>query len=152
MDTWAPLFSRIVDSSIWQEDDYVIKVFLTMLAKKDKDHIVRGNAYMIAAWAKKDEATVLKALKVLMSPDTRRIEKQPFDGRRIEKVEDGYLVLNGDKYRKMLSESVKRQRKRAWANDKRASKGPASKREAEYIARQNEHGLEPMEAGAKWVD
>lgn len=96
--SWAPLFSKIVDSSIWQEPDDVVKIFLTMLAKKESDHVVRGNAYMIGKWAKKEEQEVIDALKVLSSPDTKRIEKQPYDGRRIERVDDGWLILNGQHY------------------------------------------------------
>jgi hypothetical protein len=86
MDFYTPIFSKIVDSSLWSEPDYVVKVFLTMLAKKDKDFVVRGNAYNISQWAKKTEEETIKALKILAAPDTQRIEKQPFEGRRIEKV------------------------------------------------------------------
>jgi hypothetical protein len=95
MNSWAPLFSKIVDSSLWREDDLVVKVFLTMLAKKDADQIVRANAFMIGEWAKKSEADTLKALRVLSNPDTKRLEKQPYEGRRVEKVEGGWRILNG---------------------------------------------------------
>ena len=65
MNSWAPLWSGIVDSSIWDEPDYVVKVFLTMMALKDSDHIVRLTAYQISKRAKKDELEVLDALKIL---------------------------------------------------------------------------------------
>ena len=112
MNTWAPLWSGIVDSSIWQEDDSVRIIFVTMLAKKDSDHVVRASAFNIGKWANKTEKEVLSALKVLQSPDKRRIEKQPFDGRRVEKVEDGWLILNGETYRKMVSEEMRKARLR----------------------------------------
>ncbi len=106
MNTWTPLFSKIVDSSIWAEPDFVVKVFLTMLALKDADQVVRYNAFAIArkCWPSDGggEAKVLDALKVLSSRDKRRIEKQPFDGRRIERVEDGWLLLNGQFYEDMM--------------------------------------------------
>jgi hypothetical protein len=120
MDTWCPIFSKIVDSSIWEEPDFVVKVFLTMLAKKDADHVVRGNAYNIAQWSKKTEKEVLDALKILASPDTKRIEKQPFDGRRIEKTTEGWLILNGKHYRDLMVAINERARKRRWAAEKRA--------------------------------
>lgn len=112
MKTWAPLWNGIVDSSIWDEPDYVVKIFLTMLAVKDSDHIVRLNAYQIGKKARKDEREVLDALKVLSSPDTKRIEKQEFDGRRIMAVEEGWLILNGQKYRDAVSLEMKRARNR----------------------------------------
>lgn len=103
MTSYTPIFSKIVDSSLWHEPDYVVKVFLTMLAKKDFDNIVRGTAFNIGKWACKTEAETLDALKVLSSPDTRRLEPQPFDGRRIEKVAEGWLILNGEHYQKMMT-------------------------------------------------
>lgn len=112
MNTWAPLWNGIVDSSIWREPDYVIKIFLTMMALKDSDHIVRLTAYQIGERAKKGEQEVLDALKILSSPDTKRIEKQDFDGRRIKAVEEGWLVLNGEKYRSMVRLEMKRAKNR----------------------------------------
>lgn len=97
-DSWCPLFSKIVDSSIWQEDDVTVKVFITMLAKKGADHVVRGNAFSIGRWSQKTESEVIKSLKKLSSPDTKRLEPQPHEGRRIQKVEGGWLILNGQIY------------------------------------------------------
>jgi len=119
MDTFAPIFSKIVDSSLWDEPDYVVKVFLTLLAKKDMDHVVRGNAYNISIWSRKTEKEVLDALKVLSSPDKKRLEPQPHGGRRIEKVADGWLVLNGANYRKLAHDVAERVRKAKWARDNR---------------------------------
>jgi len=102
MTGYTPIFSKIVDSSLWCEPDGVVKVFMTMLAKKDGDNVVRGSAFNISQWAKKTEAEVLEALKILSSPDTKRLEPQPYEGRRIEKVEDGWMILNGATYQKLM--------------------------------------------------
>lgn len=112
MNTWAPLWSGIVDSSIWAENDCVVKIFLTMLALKDADHVVRMNAYQIGARARKDELEVLEALKVLSSPDKKRVGPQEFEGRRIKAVEDGWLILNGAKYREMVQDEMRKSRLR----------------------------------------
>lgn len=122
MNTWAPVFSKIVDSSIWREPDCVVKIFITMLAKKDSDHVVRATAFMIGEWAKKTEKETLDALKVLSSPDTKRIEKQPFDGRRVEKVEDGWLILNGQTYEDLMRDVNRRNYKADWARNSRRKK------------------------------
>jgi hypothetical protein len=132
-----------VDSSIWDEPDYVVKVFLTMLALKDSDHIVRLNAYQIGQRSRKTELEVLDALKILSSPDTRRVEPQEFDGRRIQSVEDGWLILNGQKYREMVSkERVKARNRRAqeaWRQRQKAKNvDKPAKGEIEYLrAEQN---------------
>ncbi len=125
MNTWAPLFSKIVDSSIWLEPDYVVKVFITMMAKKDSDQVVRGSAFNIAQWAKKTEKEVLDALKILAAPDTKRLEKQPFEGRRVQKVEDGWLILNGRFYEDLMRKANRRFYKRVKQAEYRAKKkGP----------------------------
>lgn len=105
---YTPLFEQIVDSSVWEESDLVVKVWITLLAKKRKNGIVYGSAFNIARWAKKSEGEVLEALKVLSEPDTKRLEPQPFDGRRIEKVDGGWLLLNAKTYQKMMTEENKR--------------------------------------------
>jgi hypothetical protein len=122
MNRFAPLFSQIVDSSVWQEPDHVRIVFITMLAKKDSDHVVRATAFNIARWANKTEKEVLDAFRVLSSPDKRRLEPQEYDGRRIQKVEDGWLILNGDKYEKMMKKLAEQARKAKWARENRAKK------------------------------
>lgn len=135
MDTWTPIFSKIVDSSLWLEPDHVRIVFITLLAKKDADFVVRGTAFNISVWAKKTEKEVLDALRILSSPDTKRIEKQPFEGRRIEKVDDGWLVLNGKHYRDLMVAMNEKARKRRWAAEKRAQ--DKEERRARKYAKEN---------------
>ena len=133
MNRYSPIWSQIADSSLWCESDVVVKVFLTLIAKKDMDDVVRGSAFNIACWSKKTEAEVIEALKVLSSPDTRRLEPQPFEGRRIEKVSDGWLVLNGAKYRQMMSQATRREYKRVKQAEYRLKKHRPLKGEAAFV-------------------
>ena len=119
MDFYTPIFSKIVDSSLWSEPDFVVKIYLTMLAKKDRDQVVRGTAYNIASWAKKTEQEVLTALKILSSPDKRRLEPQPHEGRRIERVEDGWLILNGKYYQDLMGQVNRRAKKAQYEKNRR---------------------------------
>lgn len=112
MKSWTPLWSTVVGSSLWDEPDWVMKVFLTMLALKDYDNIVRLTAYQLGRESRKTEQEVLDALKILSSPDSKRVEAQPYDGRRIKAVEEGWLILNGEKYRAMVQLEMKRARNR----------------------------------------
>ena len=63
-----------------------------------------------ASLSRKSEVEVLDALKILSSPDTKRVSPQPHDGRRIQAVENGWLILNGEFYRAMVRKEMKRQR------------------------------------------
>lgn len=121
MSSYTPIFSKIVDSSLWDEPDHVVKIFISMLAKKDRDNVVRANAFNIARWSRKTEADVLDALKVLAAPDTKRLEPQQYDGRRIEKVEDGWLILQGEYYQKLMMEVNMRAYKREKQREYRAA-------------------------------
>ena len=47
MNTWTPLWTQIVDSSLWEEPLCVRVLFVTMLALKDAEHIVRSDAYKL---------------------------------------------------------------------------------------------------------
>lgn len=138
VNTWSPIFSKIVDSSLWSEPDFVVKVFLTLLAKKDADQVARLTAYAIGklCWPKDDEAEkrVLEALSILASPDTKRVEPQPHEGRRIQKVEGGWYLLNGRFYEEMM----RRQNRRDYQKDKQAEyrkrkKDQPLKGESEYM-------------------
>lgn len=142
MDTWAPIFSKIVDSSLWDEDDHVVKVFLTMLAKKDSDHVVRASAYMIGKWARKTEEEALDALKVLSNPDKRRLEPQPFEGKRIKKIPDGsgWLILNGQYYEDLMREVNRRvykaRKQREYRENEKLAKGAPLSGERTFVRRQ----------------
>jgi len=121
MNFYVPIFAKIVDSSLWVEPDFVVKIFITMLAKKERDNVCRGNAFNIARWANKTEAEVLEALRLLSSPDTKRQEPQKFEGRRIEKVADGWLILNGEFYQRLMKQANRREAKTEWQREKRES-------------------------------
>lgn len=105
---YAPIFEEIVDSSLWEEEDPIVKIFLTMLVKAKRGGMVYGSAFNISRWAKKTEAETISALKILEAPDTKRLEPQPFDGRRIQKVDGGWLILNAEKYQKKMAEQNRR--------------------------------------------
>lgn len=128
MNTWTPVFSKIVDSSIWTEPDSVCKVFITMLALKDADQVVRFNAFGLArrCWPTDPDAEkrVLEALAVLSSPDTKRIEPQPYDGRRIQKVQEGWLILNGQTYEDLMRSVNRRAYKASKQAEYRAKSKP----------------------------
>lgn len=112
-----------MDSSLWEESGDVVKVFMTMIATKTSDHVCELDAYRIARKCNfklpdgsVDEIKVLDICKILASPDKRRKVKQEFDGRRIRAVDGGWLVLNGEKYRQMVSEEMKKARNRRSQN------------------------------------
>lgn len=124
MNTWTPIWSFIVDSSLWEEPYHVRLLFLTMLSLKDADHVVRWDGYKLSKKSHIKPEECVDGLKVLSSPDKRRaafdcLEEQQYEGRRIEKVSAGWLVLNGEKYREMVRSINIRKYKTEWQRQKR---------------------------------
>lgn len=118
MNTWIPLWSSTVDSTLWEEPKDVRILFLTMLMMQDPDHIVRVPLRVLAKKANlsadKEEAYRLaqEALKVLESPDERSQDNQEFGGRRVKLTEDGHwLMLNAEKYVEQMRTLWSRMRK-----------------------------------------
>lgn len=115
---YAPLFSGITDSSLWEEPLHVRVLFITMFANKQPDHVVYADVWRLRKWSNLTYEETEDALKILESPDARR-PGQEFEGRRIEKVEGGWLVLNGQKYEDLMRKLNERARKAKWAREQR---------------------------------
>ena len=105
----------ILDSTLWVEAAEVRVVFLTILAMCGPDGLCRATAPGIARRANLPLDGVRQALAALEGPDadSRTLTNQ---GRRIERVDGGYHVLNYLKYRALdhtAAERKRRQRARA---------------------------------------
>lgn len=127
MSSYAKIFDSLLTSSVWQESDKVVRVWIAMLLMKDQDGVVNAAVPGLAAFANVSRDECQQALEVLSGPDP--FSRTPdLDGRRIVKVETGWRVVNHAKYRELLS-----------ATDRRAYK-----REHEQARRDRQH-----EAGAE---
>ena len=105
---YVKLFSSILESSVWDEAPATRLVWITFLLLADEEGFVKGVESGIArrACVSKQECRV--ALEVLSAPD---IESQDQDhgGRRLEKVEGGWVVLNYKKYREIRTKKQERE-------------------------------------------
>lgn len=147
MDTFTPLWSQIVTSSIWSEPYYVRVLWLTMLAVKDRDYVVRKTAFALSRLGNMSEQEVLDGLKILSEPDTRRLEPQPNEGRRIEKVEDGWRILNGERYQAEMSKIFRRARNAEAMRRRRERERGLVGKTAEDIAHLNASRREDFNEG-----
>jgi hypothetical protein len=97
-DGWTKLFSSILTSSIWSEDDKTRILWVTILACTDKDGFCQAAVPGLAAMARLTVEDTAAALAKLEGPDPYS-RTQDHEGRRIEKVDGGWVVLNHGKYR-----------------------------------------------------
>jgi hypothetical protein len=119
MSGYTKLFNSIIDSTVWRESKDVKIVWITMLAKCDKNGLVEASLPGLADAAKVTMDECKAALMVLMSPDPYSRTKE-HEGRRIAECDGGWQVLNHGKYRDKLNKDERRDYQRAWMANKRA--------------------------------
>lgn len=105
--TWTPLWSDIVDSSVWETPKHVKILWITMLAMKDRSGFVSASRSGLARRAVLTTDEVDDGLKVLSSPD-RDSKSRDHDGRRIEEVEGGWRILNHERMLRRIALEKKR--------------------------------------------
>jgi hypothetical protein len=104
------LFTRILDGSIWLEDDATRIVWITLLAVMDENGFCPfASPANVAIRARVAPAVAIAALKKFESPDPLTPEAE-HEGRRIKRVPGGYMVLNAVKHREQVTrEEIRRQ-------------------------------------------
>jgi hypothetical protein len=108
---FTKLFSSITESSVWCEPHTTVRVWVAMLARADAEGIVEGSIPGFASLCRVTVAEMEEAVRVLSSADP--YSRTPaHEGRRIESVPGGWVILNYGIYRQR-------------AQDKEGSKAPA---------------------------
>ncbi len=119
---YTKLFSSILASTIWREDDKTRIVWITLLAMSDKDGIADGSVPGLADFARVSVDDCRAALNKLASPDADSRSKE-YEGRRIEIIDGGWRILNHAKYRSKLNEDERREYLRKKQAEHRAKAG-----------------------------
>ena len=110
--TFTKLFSSLTTSTIWREDDYTRLIWITMLAMADKHGQVISSVPGLADMARVSLENTVKSLEKLSSPDPWSNSPE-FEGRRIEKIDRGWRLLNYIKFRTLRDEEERRAYKTA---------------------------------------
>ncbi len=127
MSGFTKLFSSIVMSSIWAEDNATRIIWVTMLALANRDGVVEGSVSGLANAARVSREECETALAKFESPDPE--SKSPaYEGRRIRRVDGGWELLNYAVYRHKLSADERREYLRIKQAEHRAKQRVASKR------------------------
>lgn len=109
--SFGKIYSSITESSLWEEDYPVRLVFMTMLCKCDADGRMMASVPGLARVAAVRLEECEYALKRLEAPDPYS-RTTDFEGRRIQKIEGGWLVLNYTKYRNTRDQESRREQNR----------------------------------------
>lgn len=119
-ETFIPLFTSTIRSSLWSLSGDCLKVFLTLALEADPEGYVSASVDGIRRIVDLPLEDVQRHLDTLSSPDPHSKDitrNQGADGRRIEKVANGWKVLNLEWYRELARRESEKARKRAWWNE-----------------------------------
>lgn len=106
------LFTKILDSSIWLAPDPHRLVWITILAAMNEDGIAQfASVANLAHRARVDLAHAKSAIEAFENPDPDSGDPEN-DGRRLERIPGGWLVLNAHKYRAMVTKMIAREQTR----------------------------------------
>ena len=108
---FTKLFSTIVDSTVWREEMHVKVVWITMLAKANRNGDVLASVPGLADAARVSLDQCVEALARLSAPDVWSRTKE-HEGRRIIEVDGGWRLLNYPKYRELRDADERRMQTR----------------------------------------
>ncbi len=100
----------IIHSSLWAEDSDTKICWITLLLLADATGFVRAAASAIAREAGIPADVARRALDLFLSPDDES-RTPDNEGKRVERVEGGYRVLNYEKYRERDYTNAERQKR-----------------------------------------
>lgn len=116
------LFTKILDSSIWLESEHTRIIWLTFIASMDQDGFAQfASVRNLAHRARVSEEDTAAAVAILEAPDTESSDPDN-DGRRVEKVPGGWMVLNSQKYKELVTAEFARENNRIRVKRHRAKK------------------------------
>jgi hypothetical protein len=115
---YTKLFSDLLASSIWNEDDKTRIVWITLLAMRGSNNVVRATIGGLAHQARVSTKDCRMAVDKLLAPDPDGLT-QPYEGRRIQEVDHGWFILNGEEYQQRRDDEDRKEYQREWVRKKR---------------------------------
>lgn len=107
--SYTKLFSHIITSSVWSEDDQTRILWITLLALTDKHGEVMASIPGLAKVSNLTIESVKRGIENLSSPD--EYSRTPDEeGRRIVQIPGGWSVVNYEKHRRMASIDEQREK------------------------------------------
>lgn len=118
-ETYTKLFHSIISSTVWVDTPLHVKVvWIALLAKADKDGEIYSSVRGLARDAGVTTDQCHEALDLFMQPDPES-RTTAAEGRRIEKIDGGWALINHAKYREKTSLADRREKDRIRQQRKR---------------------------------
>jgi hypothetical protein len=108
---YTKLSSKLLTSTVWQEDDRTRIVWITMLALADTQGRVAATVPGLANMARVSVEATRAAIGRLMAPDPWS-RTPDSEGRRIEKIDGGWRIINFRKFNSGRDAEIRREQNR----------------------------------------
>jgi hypothetical protein len=108
LDGFTKLFGRIIHSTIWQEDHPTRVLWITMLAMADRDGMVHATIPGLANAARITIKECETGLTKFQQPD-RYSRSKVDEGKRVREVHGGWILINYETYRALMSAEQQRE-------------------------------------------
>lgn len=145
--SYTKLFSHIVTSSIWSEDDQTRILWITMLALSDKHGEVMASIPGLAKVAGLTIEATQRGIEKFLSPDP--FSRTPDEeGRRLEVIDGGWAIINYAKHRRMASLEDRREKgaeRQRRLRERRKANGNAESRKVTHKSRTRNGGVTPSD-------
>jgi hypothetical protein len=135
---YTVLKSSIINSSIWNEDAETCKVWITMLAMRNKDGEIFASVGGLAHQARLSPEITRKALDKFLSTEPDSSSRD--DGRRIVEISGGWRLLNHEKIAAEARAASKAAYMRDYMKKKRSKKTGRGAPKAFEQSAVNAHG------------
>jgi hypothetical protein len=143
--SYTKLANSILTSTLWVEEDHTRIAWIAMLALADKNGEVSGSIPGLASIARIPVDSCRAAIAKLLAPDPDSRTKDD-EGRRIQEIDGGWLLLNHSKYRELASDD---ERKRKAAERQQRARDKAKRNPVTPSSRQIPHADADAESISK---
>jgi hypothetical protein len=110
-ESFTKLFSTILYSTVWSEDNETRLVWVTMLAMADQHGYVGASVPGLAQAARVPVEAARRALERFLAPDPDSRSKE-HEGLRIREADRGWVLLNYAKFREARNQENRREQYR----------------------------------------
>ena len=107
--SYTKLASSILTSTIWMEDDHTRIVWMALMAMADRNGEVQASIPGLANVARVPLESCRIAIEKFLSPDPYSRTKCD-EGRRIEEIQGGWMLINHEQYRNLASDCDRKQK------------------------------------------
>ena len=145
---YAKLFSSITESSLWSEPKETRILFVSMLARADAVGFVEASVPGLSRLANISEEETIASLASLEGPD-RNSKNQDNDGRRILKVDGGWMIINYEHYRNRRSDEERREYLKEYMREYRKKHSVNNRKQSVNIVNPGKPRLTQAEATAE---